>query len=164
MRKVSKAYLSRSATLILGELAVCSRRLVTSPGSSQTKSKTATAARVRAPTRITLAGFASGPFRNTSKEKRMIMAQCIFFRSYSRPELESRSEFFCAAPGPESPGCRFLFRARQVRRYKLFFFISETAKSQARAVSAMYVSDGFTQAEEVMQPPSVTKRFFTSCA
>src|SRR5215471_723162 len=55
-------------------------------------------------------------------------------------------------------------QGRQARRYRLFFSISETAKSQARAVSAMYVSDGFTQEEETMQAPSVRKRFFASWA
>ena len=41
-------------------------------------------------------------------------------------------------------------------------FISPTAKSAARAVSAMKVSDGFTHAIEVMQLPSVTNTFFAS--
>src|SRR5437763_17085402 len=50
------------------------------------------------------------------------------------------------------------------RGYRLFFFISDTAKSQARAVSAMYVSDGFTQEEETMHAPSVRNRFLASCA
>src|SRR5229473_3769376 len=39
--------------------------------------------------------------------------------------------------------------------YSSFFFIAETAKSHARAVSAMYVSEGFTHEEETMQAPSV---------
>src|SRR5207249_241238 len=47
--------------------------------------------------------------------------------------------------------------------YRLFFLSSETAKSQARAVSAIYVSEGFTHAAEVMHAPSVMKRFFASC-
>src|SRR5258708_2273039 len=47
---------------------------------------------------------------------------------------------------------------------RLFFFISETAKSQARAVKAMYVSDGFTHEADVMHAPSDMKRFFASCA
>ena len=34
---------------------------------------------------------------------------------------------------------------------------SFTAKSAARAVSAMYVSEGFTHADDVMHEPSVTK-------
>src|ERR1700746_699906 len=50
------------------------------------------------------------------------------------------------------------------RGYRLFFFISDTAKSQARAVSAMYVSDGFTQEEDTMHAPSVRNRFLASCA
>jgi hypothetical protein len=42
--------------------------------------------------------------------------------------------------------------------------MAETAKSQARAVSAMYVSDGLTQEDETMQAPSVINTFFASCA
>ena len=48
--------------------------------------------------------------------------------------------------------------------YRLFILSSETAKSQARAVSAMYVSDGFTHEEDTMQAPSVINRFLASCA
>ena len=40
-------------------------------------------------------------------------------------------------------------------------FSSFTAKSQALAVNAMYVREGFWQAEEVIQAPSVTNTFFT---
>lgn len=39
-------------------------------------------------------------------------------------------------------------------------FIFPNAKSAARAVSAMKVSDEFTHAIEVMKLPSVTKTFF----
>jgi hypothetical protein len=42
-------------------------------------------------------------------------------------------------------------------------FISPTAKSAARAVSAIKVSEGFTHATEVMQAPSVIKTFFAAC-
>ena len=38
----------------------------------------------------------------------------------------------------------------------IYLFNSVTAYAAARAVSAIYVSDGFWQAEEVMQAPSVT--------
>jgi hypothetical protein len=44
--------------------------------------------------------------------------------------------------------------------YKFFFFNSFTAKSAARAVRAMYVSEGFTQDAETIAEPSVTKTFF----
>src|SRR5713226_7250855 len=50
------------------------------------------------------------------------------------------------------------------RPYRLFFLSAETAKSQARAVNAMYVSDGFTHEEDTMQAPSVINKFFASCA
>ena len=40
---------------------------------------------------------------------------------------------------------------------RLFRFSSRTAKSAARAVRAMYVSDGFWHAVDVMHAPSVTK-------
>ena len=42
--------------------------------------------------------------------------------------------------------------------------MAETAKSQARAVNAMYVSDGFTQEEDTIHAPSVKNKFFASCA
>src|SRR6202158_5005683 len=48
--------------------------------------------------------------------------------------------------------------------YSSFFFIAETAKSQARAVNAMYVSDGLTQEEDTMQAAAVRKRLFASGA
>ena len=47
--------------------------------------------------------------------------------------------------------------------YKFPRFISPTAQSQALAVSAIYVSDGFTHELDVMQAPSVTNTFFTAC-
>ena len=70
------------------------------------------------------------------------------------------------APGSLVAQIHFLILAqsKQALPYKLFSLISETAKSQARAVSAMYVSDGFTQEEETMQAPSGRKRFLMSCA
>jgi hypothetical protein len=37
-----------------------------------------------------------------------------------------------------------------------------TAYAEALAVKAIYVSDGFWQADEVIAEPSVTKRFDTS--
>jgi hypothetical protein len=43
--------------------------------------------------------------------------------------------------------------------YKFFLVISLTAKAAARAVRAMYVSDGFTHEAEVMAAPSVIKTF-----
>ncbi|PRY27393.1 hypothetical protein CLV58_13326 [Spirosoma oryzae] len=46
--------------------------------------------------------------------------------------------------------------------YKLPFFISFTAKSAARAVSAIYVSDGFTHEADVIQAPSVLNTFLTA--
>jgi hypothetical protein len=49
----------------------------------------------------------------------------------------------------EPPACRHSAPRRN----------SSTACAQARAVSAMYVSDGFWQADEVMQAPSVTTTF-----
>src|ERR1019366_299811 len=44
------------------------------------------------------------------------------------------------------------------------FFISPTACAAARAVSAMYVIDGFWHPFDAMHAPSVTNRFFTSHA
>lgn len=41
--------------------------------------------------------------------------------------------------------------------YRLRRVSSSTAKAAARAVSAMYVSDGFWHAVDAMQAPSVTK-------
>src|SRR5260370_9429149 len=59
---------------------------------------------------------------------------------------------------------RTAFTYRRNPFHRLFFFNSETAKSQARAVSAMYVSEGLTQEADVMHAPSGRKRFFASCA
>src|SRR5262249_16939847 len=46
--------------------------------------------------------------------------------------------------------------------HRFRFFSSFTAKSAARAVSAMYVSDGFWHAADVMHEPSVTNTFGAS--
>jgi sulfite reductase beta subunit-like hemoprotein len=51
---------------------------------------------------------------------------------------------------------------RLAARQSSFLLICETAKSQARAVNAIYVSDGLTQEFEAMHAPSVMNRFFTS--
>lgn len=95
--------------------------------------------------------------------------------SFSFPVIYSSQKNFAATTGlpwtmlnrvPEFAFC-FLSHDRKRTRnpgYRLFFFISDTAKSQARAVSAIYVSDGFTQEEETMHAPSVIKTFITSWA
>src|SRR5690606_25962967 len=46
--------------------------------------------------------------------------------------------------------------------YRLRLLSSPTAKSTARAVRAMYVSDGFTHEPEVIHAPSVTNTFNAS--
>src|SRR5437870_2981648 len=46
--------------------------------------------------------------------------------------------------------------------YSSFRFIASTAYAAARAVSPMYVMDGFWHAVDAMQAPSVTNTFFTS--
>src|SRR5690606_10338284 len=46
--------------------------------------------------------------------------------------------------------------------HRLPFFSSDVAKSTARAVSAMYVSEGFTHAADVIHAPSVTNTFGAS--
>lgn len=51
------------------------------------------------------------------------------------------------------------YSIQRCRIYKFFFFNSATAKSAARAVNAMYVSEGLTQEEEAIAAPSVTKTF-----
>ena len=43
--------------------------------------------------------------------------------------------------------------------YKFLFFNSLTAWSAALAVKAMYVSEGFTQDDDAIKEPSVTKTF-----
>ena len=48
------------------------------------------------------------------------------------------------------------------RPQRLPRFSSSTANAEARAVSAMYVSDGLTHAAEVMHAPSVTNTFGAS--
>src|SRR5439155_15021744 len=47
-------------------------------------------------------------------------------------------------------------------RHSSLRFMASTAYTAARAVSAMYVMEGFWFADEAMQAPSVTNRFFTS--
>src|SRR5262249_46479004 len=47
-------------------------------------------------------------------------------------------------------------------RHKFPRFSSSTANAAARAVSAMYVNDGFWQPDETMHAPSVTKTFVQS--
>lgn len=95
------------------------------------------------------------------------------FQGHFRPEFGLKRNFLqTQAPKASVDVFTVFFQRRakpftrfqyvQARGYKLFFFISETAKSQARAVSAMYVSDGLTQEEETIQAPSVIKRFFAS--
>jgi hypothetical protein len=58
-----------------------------------------------------------------------------------------------------SPSESFLKVCQRIY-YKFFFFNSFTAKSAARAVRAIYVSEGFTQDAETIAEPSVTKTFF----
>src|SRR5204863_8998235 len=102
----------------------------------------------------------------------------IFFRIYVGSSFQQRAvqATLCenlgghasARAGADDANVILLWRTNHLGHgtlspYRLFFLSSETAKSQARAVRAMYVSEGFTQAAEVMHAPSVMKRFFASC-
>src|SRR5260370_468295 len=82
---------------------------------------------------------------------------------------ENRRGHATARAGADDANIILLWRTNDLGHakpspYKLFFLSSETAKSQARAVKAMYVSDGLTQEEETMQAPSVRNKFFPSSA
>ena len=58
---------------------------------------------------------------------------------------------------------QYFYQKRQIDYYfNLPFFNSETAKSAARAVNAIYVNDGLTQLEDAIDAPSVTKTFLQS--